>query len=175
MPGATLYIEKADDKGFIGNQSLVAYHTPVIAVPEGNPANITCLEDLMEPGVEIVLGDGEAAACGKIANKILEKNDIYDEVNANVISRTATANELAVYIAQEQADATICWRADLCGLENETDIIEIPEEQNIIKIIPIGTLTFTEKDDFANLFIEFVSSDIGKDIFEEYDFIKYEG
>jgi molybdate transport system substrate-binding protein len=175
MPGATLYIERADEKGFIGNQSLVAYHTPIIAVPEGNPANIACLQDLADPGVEIVLGDAEAAACGKIANKVLEKNGLFEAVDQNVVSRTATANELAVYISQGQADAAICWNADLCGLDEVTDVIPIPEEQNIIKIIPIGTLTFTEKDDKANQFIDFVSSETGKEFFEQYDFIKYEG
>ena len=74
MPGATMYIEKAKEKGFVDYEQNVAYHVPVIAVPKGNPANIRCLNDLTKPGVKVILGDPEAAACGKIANKILEKN-----------------------------------------------------------------------------------------------------
>ena len=170
MPGATMYIEIAKDKGFVDYEQNVSYHIPVIVVPEGNPANITCLQDLARPGVKVVLGDSKAAACGKIAKKILEKNGIFDAVDANTIARAATVNELVVYTCMGTADASIIWQASLIGTENETDIIEIPKEQNLIKVIPIGTLTFSENKDYAKLFVDFVSSDEGKRVFEKYGF-----
>jgi len=175
MPGATYYIGTADEKGLIGQMAMVAYHTPVIVVPEGNLKNITCLNDLTKPDVEVILGDAEAAACGKIANKVLEKNNLLEQVEQNIITRTATANEIAVYISQKQADAAMCWKADLCGLENETDTVMIPEEDNIVKIIPIGTLVFSNKKEQAKQFVEFVASEVGRSTFEKYGFIKYEG
>ena len=92
MPGATMYIDKAKKKGFVDYERLVAYHIPVIAVSEGNPAKITSLTDLTRPGVRVILGDPKAAACGKIAKKILEKNKIYNEVQKNIIANTATVN-----------------------------------------------------------------------------------
>ena len=173
MPGATMYIEKAKEKGFVDYEQLVAYHVPVIAVPEGNPANITSLNDLTKPGVKVVLGDAKAAACGKIANKILEKNGIFDAVDANVIARTATVNELVVSTCMGTADASIIWKASLVRTEKETDIIEIPKEQNIIKVIPIGTLTFSENKDMAKQFVDFVASDKGKEVFEKHGFTTY--
>ncbi|MEA3488116.1 MAG: molybdate ABC transporter substrate-binding protein, partial [Euryarchaeota archaeon] len=173
MPGATMYIETAKEKGFIDYEQNVAYHVPVIAVPEGNPADITCLEDLTKPGVKVVLGDPKAAACGKIANKILEKNGIFDAVDANVIACAATVNELVVYTCMGTTDASIIWKASLVGTENETDTIEIPKEQNIIKIIPIGTLTFSECQDRAKQFVDFVTSAEGKAIFEKHGFTTY--
>jgi len=173
MPGATMYIETAKEKGFVDYEQNVAYHVPVIAVPEGNPANITCLEDLTKQGVKVVLGDPKAAACGKIAKQILEKNGIFDVVDANVIACAATVNELVVYICMSTADASIIWKASLVGTEKETDIIEIPKEQNIIKIIPIGTLTFSECQDMAKQFVDFVTSAEGKAIFETHGFTTY--
>jgi molybdate transport system substrate-binding protein len=173
MPGATMYIETAKEKGFVDYEQNVAYHVPVIAVPEGNPANITCLEDLTKHGVRVVLGDPKAAACGKIAKQILEKNGIFDAVDANVIACAATVNELVVYICMGTADASIIWKASLVGTENETDTIEIPKEQNIIKIIPIGTLTFSESQDMAKQFVDFVTSAEGKAIFETHGFTTY--
>ena len=173
MPGATMYIEKAKEKGFVDYEQLVAYHVPVIAVPEGNPANITSLNDLTKPGVKVVLGDAKAAACGKIANKILEKNGIFDAVDANVIARTATVNELVVSTCMGTADASIIWKASLVRTEKKTDIIEIPKEQNIIKVIPIGTLTFSENKDMAKQFVDFVASDKGREVFEKHGFTTY--
>ena len=173
MPGAAMYIEKAKEKGFVDYEQRVAYHIPVIAVPEGNPANITSLNDLTKPGVKVVLGDAKAAACGKVANKILEKNGIFDAVDANVIARTATVNELVVSTCMGTADASIIWNASLVRTEKETDIIEIPKEQNIIKVIPIGTLTFSENKDMATKFVDFVASDEGKEVFEKHGFTTY--
>ncbi len=173
MPGATMYIERAKEKGFIDYEQRVAYHIPVIAVPEGNPANITSLYDLARPGVKVVLGDPKACAIGRLADRILEKNGLLDAVNANVIARTGTVNELVVYISMRTADASIIWKASLAGTEAKTDMIEIPEEQNIIKVIPIGRLRFSTSKDIAKKFVDFVTSDEGKAVFEKYGFTAY--
>ena len=173
MPGATMYIDTAREKGFVDYEQNIAYHVPVIAVPEGNPAGVTCLNDLTKPGVKVVLGDSKAAAIGKIADKVLEKNEIFDAVDANVIARSATVNELVVYICMGTADASIIWKASLIGTESETDIIEIPTEQNIIKVIPIGTLTFSENKEYAREFVDFVTSDEGRAVFEKHGFTAY--
>ena len=172
MPGATYYFDIAKEKGITDYEQRVAYHVPVIAVPEGNPAGITSLADLAEPGVRVILGDSKAAAIGKLANAILEKNGLYDAVEKNVIARGATVNELIVYTSMKQADASIIW-ADLVVNSEKMEIVEIPREQNIIKIIPIGTLMFSEQKDTARKFVDFVVSPEGKAIFEKHGFTAY--
>ncbi len=173
MPGATYYIETADNKDLIGEKRIVAYHTPVIAVPEGNPANIKGLNDLKEPGIDVVWGDPGACAIGRLGEKILKKNGILEAVENNITSRAATVNELVVNMAMRQADASVIWKANLYGMENKVDYVMIDEDKNIIKKIPIGTLTFSEKQGIAKKFVDFVG-DTGKDIFAKYGFIKYE-
>ena len=172
MPGATYYFDIAKEKGITDYEQRVAYHVPVIAVPEGNPAGITSLADLAEPGVTVILGDSKAAAIGKLANAILEKNGLYDAVANNTIARGATVNELVVYTSMKQADASIIW-ADLVVNSEKMEIVEIPREQNIIKIIPIGTLVFSEQKDSATKFVDFVASPEGKAIFEKHGFTAY--
>ncbi|RZN42956.1 MAG: molybdate ABC transporter substrate-binding protein [Methanosarcinales archaeon] len=172
MPGATYYFDCARDKGLTDYEQLIAYHVPVIAVPGGNPANITSLEDLAEPEVKVILGDSKAAAIGKIGNKILEKNGIYDAVDRNVIARGATVNELIVYISMDQADASIIW-GDLVVYNDKMEAVAIPVGQNIIKIVPIGTLTASEQKGTATKFVDFVASPEGKAIFEKHGFTKY--
>ena len=172
MPGATYYFDIAKEKGITDYEQRVAYHVPVIAVPKGNPAGITSLSDLAEPGVTVILGDSKAAAIGKLGNKILEKNGIYDTVANNTIARGATVNELVVYTSMKQADASIIWE-DLVVNSEKMEIVEIPREQNIVKIIPIGTLAFSEHRDTARKFVDFVASPEGKAIFEKHGFTAY--
>ena len=131
------------------------------------------MKDLIKPGTKIILRDLKAAACGKIAKKILEKNKIYNKVQKNVIAYTATVNELVVYLCMSQIDASIIWKASLLGTENKTDIVEIPKKQNCIKVIPIGRLTFSENKKMAKKFVDFVVSSEGKSIFKECGFTTY--
>jgi len=172
MPGATMYIDIATEKGLVEYKQPVAYHIPVITVPTGNPAKVTSLEDLTRPDVKVVLGDPKVAACGKIANKILEKNNIKDAVWAKDVDTTATMNELIVYIAMAQADAALNWW-DTVKFVEKIDVIEIPREQNIIKVIPIGVTTFSEHRATARKFVDFCASEEGKAIFEKHGFITY--
>lgn len=171
MPGATSYFDAAREKGFVEKEELVVYHVPVIVVPKGNPANITCLADLARPGVKVELGDAEACAIGKLCDSLLAKNGIKDEVFANTVARTATVNELIVHTSLGQTDAAIVWE-DLYESE-KLDLVKIPKEQNIIKIVPIGSLTFSEQKELADQFVAFVSSDEGKAIFTAHGFTTY--
>jgi len=172
MPGETYYLEVAEDKGFIDYKQLVAYHIPVITVPAGNPANISCIEDLANEGVELVWGDPDVAAIGRLADQIIENNGIYDAVWENIIATAPTMNELIVYIAMGQADASINW-GDVVYENEDIEIIDIPKEQNLIKIIPIGTLTFSEEPEAAELFVDFCASDEAKTVFENHGFPRY--
>ncbi len=72
----------------------------------------------------------------------------------------------------KQADASIIWE-DLVIYSDKMDVVKIPVGQNIIKIIPIGTLTASEQKDTATKFVDFVASPAGKAIFEKHGFTKY--
>ena len=172
MPGETMYIEIAWEKGLTGYQRLVCYHIPVIAVPKGNPANITCLEDLARPGVTLIFGNPDVAAIGRTAKEILERNGLYEAAWANVVATLPTMNEVMVHIAVGQAQASINWWDTVKAAEN-IEVVEIPREQNSIEIIPIGVTTFTKYPETARRFVDFCVSGEGKAIFEKYGFIGY--
>ena len=146
----------------------VAHHTPCIAVQAGNPKGITCLEDLAEEGITVILGDPEANAIGQTAQKLIEKNNL-PGINDNTVSQAATVNEIVTQLANGQADAGIV-TIDNVHSNADIEIIEIPDEQNIDQIIPVCTLSLSNVPDEAQAFVEFVASDEGKQIFEEHGF-----
>ena len=171
MPGATYYFGAAQKKGFVNESELICYHVPVIITPKGNPADIQSLEDLGKEGIMIELGDPQACAIGKLSNKILEKNKLNGSVYPNVETRSATVNELVLHTALGQVDGAICWE-DLANPDG-MEVVYIPNEQNIIKIVPIGSLTFSEHPEEAQEFVEFVASDEGLAIFKKNGFTTY--
>ncbi len=168
-PGSMTDCDIAEEKGLIENKQNVAYHVPVIIVPEGNPAGITGLNDLANPGVKIALGDEESCAIGKVCPKILNAAGIYEAVSQNVVTRTATVSELPTYVQMKQVDASIVWEDNALNTDG-VEIIQIPDDVNQIKTIPVAVLKITEKLESAQQFADFVASDEGKAIFEKHGF-----
>jgi molybdate transport system substrate-binding protein len=171
MPGARPYIQTAIDKGYVNRSVDVVYHVMIIAVPKGNPADITSIQDLARPGVRVALGEPDGPAVGKAAKKMLERDGQWEAVNANTVVTAATVNELVVYLEMGQADATIIWE----DLYNPVtmDIVEIPEDMGVVDVVPIGSLVFSKNPEIADDFIHYVSSDAVKVIFTKHGFTTY--
>lgn len=171
IPGGTPDYQIAQDKGLVGEPEYVAYHVPVIAVQKGNPKNITSVDDFTRPGLKIALGGAEATAIGRSGDKLFQKHGILDEVEKNVVLRGATINEVVVAMNMGTADVALL---TLDKINPETmDAIDLPAEDSLTLIIPIGTTTFTTQPDTARLFVEFVASDEGKALFAKHGFPTY--
>jgi len=172
MPGAAMYLDTAEEKGFVTYRQNVAYHIPVITVPAGNPANIACLEDLARDGVTLVWGDPEVAAIGKTGNGILEKAGLNEAVWKNVVATFPTMNEVMTQISLGQADAAMNWW-DTVKSDESIEVVQIPRAQNDIKLIPIGALSFSRYPETAKQFVDFCVSEEGKAVFEKHGFVTY--
>jgi molybdate transport system substrate-binding protein len=171
MPGARADLDPAIEKGFIGDSEDVIYHVLAFAVQPGNPKNITCLKDLTEDGVKVAIGEPTANAVGKATKKIYDKAGLWEDLQDNVVVRSPTVNELIVYMNMKQADASISWE-DLLDSSN-VEQVDIPQEEGFIKVVPIATLSFSEKPAEAQAFADFVASDEGKAIFVKHGFETY--
>lgn len=160
-------MEIAQQKEFTKEYHKVVYHIPAIGVPKGNPAGITCLADLAKPGVKLVLGDEQSNAIGKKGAKIFAKNKL--EVEKNVVARDATVNEIVTHLAMKQGDAGLIWEDN--GFEaKDIEVITIPEEQNVIDMVPVCRLSFSQQPELAQQFVDFVISPEGQAIFEKNGF-----
>ncbi|MDN7024708.1 molybdate ABC transporter substrate-binding protein [Methanoculleus sp. FWC-SCC1] len=172
IPGGTPDYAIAVNKGLVSDDpQYVAYHVPVIAVAKGNPKKITCVEDFTKSGVKVALGGINETAIGKAGDKLFKKHGIADAVEENVVLRAPTINELIVAMNMGTADATLI-TIDKMNVQT-MEAIELPLEDNMALIVPIGTTTFTKKADLAGQYIDFVASDEGKAIFARHGFPTY--
>ena len=160
--------KSAKEKGLVLDNKTVAYHTPVIAVPKGNPKNIKSLEDMAKGGVKVILGDEKANAVGKTSQEIIEKNKL-EGINKNVVAKTATVSEMITPLKEGKGDAAIVTKDSVYG-NKDIETIDIPEDKNIDQILPIATIEVSKEKELANKFVDFVASEKGKAIFENYGF-----
>lgn len=159
--------DSAKSKNLVGECKEVAYHTPAIITKKDNPKNIKTLKDLEKEGVKVILGDEKANAIGKTTEKIIEKNKL--DLSKNVVAKMATINEITMHIIEGKADAAIATKDSVYN-SDKIEVINIPDNQNIDQILPIALVTASKEKDMASKFVEYVSSDKGKAIFEKYGF-----
>ncbi len=177
IPGAEKYTEDALKNGWVIEDSIkkMVLHVPLIAVPQGNPAGITCLEDLAKPGVRVSIGDPKAPAIGRVAKKILEKNQLWDKVTPNISVYAPTVNQLLIYVALNQVDAAIIWGDLVTWAEGKgkLEVVKIADEKNIIMTIPTAVCTKAPNKEYAVKFNEYVSSEEGMAIWKKWGFDPY--
>ena len=167
MPGADFYVDKATTLGLAAEDTkrVIGYFVPVIFVQKGNRHKIASLKDLTRPGLRLGIGDERACAVGQQTLRILEKNAIpYADIQKNVVCKTGTVNELGMAIQLRTVDAVITWDTNARDCAKDGEIIPIPDQQNVISPISIVLLKSSRHPAESRRFIEFVTSDRGKQI-----------
>ncbi|HIH75013.1 MAG TPA: solute-binding protein [Methanosarcina sp.] len=174
IPGDYYYTEQAMVRNYVFNESVknLTLHVPVIAVPAGNPGNISELEDLAKPGVKLALGDPKGPAIGKVSEAICSQAGTLPEIENNTIVKTATVNQLLIYVASGEVDGAIIWEdmASWGEASGRLEIIPIPEEQNKIKTIPTAVSVYTEDPELAEAFNTYIAGEKAEDTWKKWGF-----
>lgn len=165
IPGAEKYTEDALKNGWVIEETIrkMVLHEPLIAVPSGNPAHITCLEDLGRDGVRVSIGDPKAPAIGRVSKKMLKNNGLWESVTPNIKVYAPTVNQLLIYVALNQVDAAIIWGDLVTWAEGKgkMETVKIASEKNIIKTIPTAVCTKAPHPELALKFNDYISSAAG--------------
>jgi len=174
IPGAEKYTQDAIKNGWIYEPSVkkVVKHVPIIVVPGGNPANIQSLDDLARSGVKVALGDPKAAAIGKVAKKLLGKAGLWEKVKPNVVVFAPTCNQLLIYTALEQVDATINWLDVTTWAEGKgkVETVRIDAKRNMIKTIPTAVHISAKDNALALKLNDYIASEEGLRIWKKWGF-----
>jgi molybdate transport system substrate-binding protein len=158
--------ELAPVKEVVSESKDLVKHIPVLAVQSGNPLGITCLADLANENVRVVLGDVESTPIGKIANKALTDTGILDQVN--VVARTTTAPAIFTALTMDECDAIIVWKENIT--DDTVEIVETTDMDQYIKTIPAASLSYCDDTDALTAFLNFLDTDNARAIWTNYGY-----
>ena len=171
MPGDRHYVNLAAEKGLILMQKSVCYFVPMILVQKGNPKNISGLEDLLQAGLKLGIGDPNACAIGRVSHQILAKNNIaWKDIRKNLAYQSLTVNELGMQIQAKSLDAVIVWDAMAQYYSEYGDQVPIAAEKNVISTVDVGVLKFTKNRELAEKFVDFIVSEQGQGVFKKHNY-----
>jgi molybdate transport system substrate-binding protein len=170
IPGEAFYVDQARKHGFIAEDKPMCYLTPVIGVRKDNPEHVTCLQDLARPGLRVALGDPKAIAIGPMTERILQRADIFEAVERNVIMKAACVPELANALATHSADAGVIW--DVMAIQNakHVDAVPIDPKYNEASEVLVSRLTCCKRPEEAEKLMAFLTSEEAAAIFHKHGY-----
>lgn len=153
------------DAGLTVEPEVLLTNVLEIAVPPGNPGDVSGLEDFANPALTIALCD-PAVPCGSAAVKLLQAVGITPSPDTLEDDVTAALTKVAL----GEVDAALVYVTDVIAAAGDVGGIEIPEASTVVNRYPISLLSEAPNAGAAQAFIDFVRSADGIQVFTDAGF-----
>ncbi len=137
-----------------------------IAVPAGNPGNVTGIEDFENE--DLFLGVcAPDAPCGAYAQQIFDNAGVTPSID----TEEAKVTDVVAKVASGDLDAGIVYVTDVLANDDEVDGVEIPAEFNVDAVYPMATVAEGPAPEGASAFVDYVLSDEGQQVLADFGFL----
>jgi molybdate transport system substrate-binding protein len=161
--------EVEKDPGVSGRTDFVMNRLVIITPPD-NPADIQSIDDLANPGVQLVLA-AEGVPVGDYAREALDNAGISQDALANVVSNEEDNASVVAKITANEADAAIVYTSDVSDAAgNDVNAVTIPKDVNVIATYPIAVVEGAPNTDVVADFVAYVVGSEGQASLKEYGF-----
>jgi molybdenum ABC transporter molybdate-binding protein len=170
LAGDVSYVEKARDEGLVREILPLAFMTPVIAVPAGNPKGIGGIADLLRDDIRVAAGNPDAAAIGRETTRLLARTGQWNAFSAHVEKNGVfkpTVPEIANDVKLGALDAGIVWDAT-AGQYPDVEAVAVPQFEDARQDIAVGVLAASAQPTAALRFARYLNSRIGNGVFKKH-------
>ncbi|WP_371478460.1 molybdate ABC transporter substrate-binding protein [Kitasatospora sp. NBC_00315] len=143
----------SDAGGVEGTAKNFVSNTLIIAVPKGNPKNVTSLKDLTAPGAKVALCAKEVP-CGAAALTALKAAG----VDLTPVTLEQDVKGALTKVELGEVDASLVYRTDVKADAAKIDGVEFPEAAKAVNEYPIAALAKAPNKDGAAAFVAYIQS-----------------
>ncbi len=155
---------KVTDAGLASDPELFATNTLVVAVPEGNPGDVTTLADLANPDLDVVLCAVEVP-CGSASQTLLTDQGV--AVTPASLEQNVTA--VLTKVAAGEADAGLVYATDVKGNADVSSFV--PDgAADVVNRYPIVALKDAANAKAAQAFVDYVLGPEGQAVLKAHGF-----
>jgi molybdate transport system substrate-binding protein len=148
-----------------GDPEDFATNTLEIAVPPGNPAGITGLQDLAQAGVDLVVCAPEVP-CGAAAQAVADAAG----VTLTPVSEEQSVTDVLAKVTSGEADAGLVYRTDVLAAGDAVEGIEFPESASVVNTYPVVVVEGSDEPGLAREFVELVAGATGRQVLADAGF-----
>jgi molybdate transport system substrate-binding protein len=158
---------KLTDAGLDGTDPVIfATNLLTIIVAPGNPLGIAGVADLADGGAIKTVVCAPEVPCGNYANQIFTAAG----VDVTPVSLEQNVRGVVTKVTEGEADAGIVYVTDVLAAGDDAEMVEIPDDINVLAEYPIATVSTSTSPEVAEAFIDFLVGDEGQEILAEYGF-----
>ncbi len=156
-------MQAAEDAGVLASEPRVfARNRLTIAVPEGNPGDVTGLADLSRPDLQVALCEPQVP-CGAASQRLLE----IAGVEARPDTLESDVKAAAGKVELGEVDAALVYRTDVT---DRMEQIDVPEADQVVNEYLIAVLAAAPDPSGAESFIDAVTGEDGRRLLAEAGF-----
>jgi molybdate transport system substrate-binding protein len=148
-----------------GDPTVVTENVLEIAVPAGNPGDVTGLADFANPDLTLAVC-AAAVPCGAAAAQVFEAAGIAAAPDTEEEDVRAALTKVQL----GEVDAALVYASDVRSAGTDVEGIEFPEAEDAVNEYPICLLAAAPNPDAAQAFIDLVLSDEGQEALEAAGF-----
>jgi molybdate transport system substrate-binding protein len=148
-----------------GDPTVFTENVLEIAVPAGNPGDVTGLADFANPDLTLAVC-AAAVPCGAAAAQVFEAAGIAAAPDTEEEDVRAALTKVQL----GEVDAALVYASDVRSAGTDVEGIEFPEAEDAVNEYPIILLTAAPNPDAAQAFIDRVLSDEGQEALEAAGF-----
>jgi len=159
-------MEVVTDAGLEGEDPTVFTENVLeIAVPEGNPGDVTGLADFERPQLTLAVCAPDVP-CGAAATKVFEAA----RIAAVPDTQEEDARAALTKVELGEVDAALVYASDVQSAGSAVEGIEFPEAEDAVNEYPICSLAAAPNPDAARALLDLVLSDAGQEALEAAGF-----
>lgn len=142
----------------------------VVLITAKDNTNIKDFSDLTSDSVKkVALGETKSVPVGQYSEEALKKLGIFDKIQGKTVY-AKDVKEVLAWVETGNADVGMVYATD-AKVSDKVKVVKEAEEGSYTKAIyPVAVLKDSKNLDAAKAFVDFISSDSGKAIFEKYGF-----
>ena len=161
-----------------GQDQIFARNSLIIIVPTSNPAHITGLKDLANPGLKVVTAD-TSVPIGQYTQNMLMKasadpsygSDFQSRFQTNVVSQQTDDKQIVAQVQLGEADAAVVYATDITpATQGQLTSFQIPAQFNTEVVYPIAT-TKGDNPSGGLAFVNYVLSPAGQAVLKTWNFL----
>jgi molybdenum ABC transporter molybdate-binding protein len=150
-----------------GEWEVFARNTLTLAVPAGNPGEVTGLADLAKPELRVAICEPEVP-CGAASERLLTAAG----VTAAPDTLTTDVKEATSLVSLGEADAALIYRTDAAAEGAAVESIEVPEAEEVVNDYPVAILVHAPNPDGAQVVVDAITGESGQAILADAGFLE---
>ncbi|MFC5727579.1 molybdate ABC transporter substrate-binding protein [Nocardioides vastitatis] len=142
-----------------------ASNTLAVAVAPGNPLHIATLDDLADPGLDLVLCAPEVP-CGRAAHQVADRAG----VTLQPVSEEQSVTDVLAKVREGEADAGLVYATDVEAADRAVSAVGLPELAGVVNHYPISVIEGSDDPALAQDLVDLVLSDAGQAVLADHGF-----